>query len=410
MLGLNSSNFSLFFDLINLSIISLVIFISYKKQILNKYGSFFLLLFASTPLFGNNVIFDFYIFPDQSKYIINTILIRENYFEIISEIIRQDWEKFHIRFDLALFEQYVPTRYASLIIASIPLPFIETLRSIGFFSKFIFIIWFIFMIFNQNKSSQKIDYSYYLLLFFPSILIYSSLALKEIYIFVFFHLCMFFILTKKPIFFIISIFFLGILRIELVLLIAFFLFFYVFIFFSLSENIFTKTYQNLVKFFLAFVIILISFYLINYSDFSILLFEKINQMKSGYYYEGDLSIKLNTYQLNSYNLIPISIDLLKAIFSPLFSKSTNIFLHLLIFENFILLLMYIFYSYKIFYQNKMKAVFYFIFFLIIHLSVGTIVINEMAIYRYKVTLLIPLILIMKQELNLKYENTIFNKS
>ena len=78
MLGLNSSNFSLFFDLINLSIISLVIFISYKKQILNKYGSFFLLLFASTPLFGNNVVFDFYVFPDQSKYIVNTVLIREN--------------------------------------------------------------------------------------------------------------------------------------------------------------------------------------------------------------------------------------------------------------------------------------------------------------------------------------------
>ena len=209
MLGLNSSNFSLFFDLINLSIISLVIFISYKKQILNKYGSFFLLLFASTPLFGNNVVFDFYVFPDQSKYIVNTVLIRENYFEIISEIVRQDWEKFHTRFDLALSNQYLPTRYASLVIASMPLPFIETVRSIGFFSKFIFIIWFIFLIFNQNKSSQKIDYSYYLLLFFPSILIYSSLALKEIYILVFFHLCMFFILIKKPIFLIISIFILG---------------------------------------------------------------------------------------------------------------------------------------------------------------------------------------------------------
>ena len=57
MLGLNSSNFSFFFDLINLSIISLIIFISYKHKISNKYGAFVLLLFASTPLFGNNVIF-----------------------------------------------------------------------------------------------------------------------------------------------------------------------------------------------------------------------------------------------------------------------------------------------------------------------------------------------------------------
>ena len=128
----------------------MIIFISYKHKISNKYGAFVLLLFASTPLFGNNVIFDLNVFPDQSKYIINTILIRENYFQIVNEIISQDWEQFHNRFNLALSDQYIPTRYASLLIASIPIPFIETVRSIGFFSKFIFIVWFIYIILNQK--------------------------------------------------------------------------------------------------------------------------------------------------------------------------------------------------------------------------------------------------------------------
>ena len=68
-----------------------------------------------------------------NKNIINTILIRENYFQIVNEIISQDWEQFHNRFNLALSDQYIPTRYASLLIASIPIPFIETVRSIGFF-------------------------------------------------------------------------------------------------------------------------------------------------------------------------------------------------------------------------------------------------------------------------------------
>ena len=47
----------------------------------------------------------------------------------------------------------------------------------------------------------------------------------------------------------------------------------------------------------------------------------------------------------------------------------------------------------------------------IHLSVGMFVINDMAIYRYKITMLIPLILIIREEiLNYKNENIIFNKS
>ena len=201
MLGLNSSNFSFFFDLINLSIISLIIFISYKHKISNKYGAFVLLLFASTPLFGNNVIFDLNVFPDQSKYIINTILIRENYFQIVNEIISQDWEQFHNRFNLALSDQYIPTRYASLLIASIPIPFIETVRSIGFFSKFIFIVWFIYIILNQNKFFEKKDYSYYLLLFLPlstNLLINSP---KRNLYFRFFSLMYVFCFDEKTIFF-----------------------------------------------------------------------------------------------------------------------------------------------------------------------------------------------------------------
>ena len=144
MLGLNSSNFS-FFDLINLSIISLIIFIVINtKYQINMVRLFF--YYCINTFVWEQCYFRLNVFPDQSKYIINTILIRENYFQIVNEIISQDWEQFHNRFNLALSDQYIPTRYASLLIASIPIPFIETVRSIGFFSKFIFIVWFIYII------------------------------------------------------------------------------------------------------------------------------------------------------------------------------------------------------------------------------------------------------------------------
>ena len=67
-------------------------------------------------------------------------------------------------------------------------------------------------------------------------------------------------------------------------------------------------------------ILLVLYYQSNLNLSLDLFFEKINQMKSGYYHEGDLSIKLNTYQIGSYNLLPITLDLFKSIMSPLFSK------------------------------------------------------------------------------------------
>ena len=96
---------------------------------------------------------------------------------------------------------------------------------------------------------------------------------------------------------------------------------------------------------------------------------------------------------------------------PTFSKSDSIFLNFFIIENYLLIILFILYLIILSKYNLLKTIFYLIFFLIFNFTVGMFVINDMAIYRYKITMLLPLVLIIREEiLNYKNENIIFNKS
>ena len=328
------------------------------------------------------------------------------------------WEIFHSRFQVALGDQFIPTRYASLIIASTPIPFIETVRSLSFFSKFIFIAWFTYLIFYQRKhhENKNENYYYYLLLLSPSILMYTSVGLKEAYIFVFFHLCMFSVLYRKLFLFLISIGILSLLRYEMIFLIGVFSIFYIFIFYYYPEEKVSKKIQNLLK---GLIILSILFFLIIFindlfflKEYLNLFIETINKMKLGYHMEGDLISELRLYSYDSnFSIIPMIYDGLNAILSPTFSKSPNIFLYLLVIENFLIISLFILYIFALAKLNLLKSIFYIIIFLIFNLSVGILVINDMAIYRYKITMIIPLLLILREEvLSYKNENIIFDKS
>jgi hypothetical protein len=415
MIELDNPNFILLYDLVNFLIILTFIFLIFKKNLINKSGFLILSLFSLTPIIGNDVIWDFSIFPDQVKYIISTNIVRENYFTIMGEIFEGNWASFKNRIALPLKGQYLSTGSAGLVMASIPLPFIETVRSLSFFSKFIFVVWLIYLIFHNRKLREnEKNYYYYYLLLSPSILIYTSVALKEIYIIVFFHLCMFSVLYKKLYLFIISFVLLGLFRIELMILIGIFSAVYIYVFFYFPKEKISKSTQDLLKFLIVLSILIFSIIFINdyffIKEYFNLFVNKVNEMKIGYHMEGDINSELRLYSYN-FNIIPFIYDGFNAIMSPTFSKSNNIFLYLLIIENFLIISLLIFYFVVLANLNFLKSIFYIILFLIFNLSVGVIVVNDMSIYRYKISMLIPLILIIREEvLNYKNENIIFNKS
>ena len=137
MINIDLSNFSFFFDFINLFIIFLTLFISFKNKIINKPILLILSVYASTPLFGNDVLFDFYIFPDQSKYLDNISLVRNNFLKILF-----DFESYNQEFNNLNFGQFSKMKWTAIAISLTPIPFIESIRSLGFFSKFIFLFGF----------------------------------------------------------------------------------------------------------------------------------------------------------------------------------------------------------------------------------------------------------------------------
>ena len=393
MINIDLSNFSFFFDFINLFIIFLTLFISFKNKIINKPILLILSVYASTPLFGNDVLFDFYIFPDQSKYLDNISLVRNNFLKILF-----DFESYNQEFNNLNFGQFSKMKWTAIAISLTPIPFIESIRSLGFFSKFIFFICFLFILILDEKRNFKKNYFVFLILALPSILIYSSVGLKEMFVIVFFHSCMFFILEKKVIFFLMSLLFLFAIRVELTILILIFLISYFYIFFYLSERLISKNIQRAIKVAIGLVIflLLVQYILMN-QNYIYSVVDLINLRKMGYYGEGDLNTEIRLYSYDL-SLVTLLKDIMFAIITPTLSKSNNTFLFIFIIENIIIISLYLLYFFSILKINLLKGIFYLFFFILLNLSVGMVVVNDFAIYRYKISMFIPLILIMRKEL------------
>ena len=74
------------------------------------------------------------------------------------------------------------------MLAFIPLPYVETINSLGFFSRFLATVTIIWL-----YSSKKLrGWPLLFILFYPSLLLYSSLALRDSLVFIFMILSHFF--------------------------------------------------------------------------------------------------------------------------------------------------------------------------------------------------------------------------
>ena len=209
---------------------------------------------------------------------------------------------------------------------------------------------------------------------------------------------MFFILEKKLIFFLMSLLFLFAIRVELTILILIFLISYFYIFFYLSERLISKNIQRAIKVAIGLVIflLLVQYILMN-QNYIYSVVDLINLRKMGYYGEGDLNTEIRLYSYDL-SLVTLLKDIMFAIITPTLSKSNNTFLFIFIIENIIIISLYLLYFFSILKINLLKGIFYLFFFILLNLSVGMVVVNDFAIYRYKISMFIPLILIMRKEL------------
>ena len=149
------------YDLPNLFAILIVILVSFRIGLIPLWLSFFLCLFAFTPFFLNEVLFPASYMPDQFQYY------------KVSKGVRS--------FALDSFSDTSTVESASWILALIPLPYIETIQSLGFFNRFIVTVLIIWLYSSKNLRGWPLLF----IVFYPSLLLYSSLALRDTLVLIF---------------------------------------------------------------------------------------------------------------------------------------------------------------------------------------------------------------------------------
>ena len=142
------------YDIPNLLAILIIIIISFRMGFIPLWLFFFLGLFAFTPFILNDVLFPASYMPDQFSYFTKVQKIRS--------------------LDLD-FATNLKLWVSTWMLALIPLPYVETIKSLGFFNRLISTVLIIWLYSSKNLRGWPLLF----VLLYPSFILYSSLALRD---------------------------------------------------------------------------------------------------------------------------------------------------------------------------------------------------------------------------------------
>ena len=155
---LNLRNF--FFDFTDYLFVILILSIFFSKKIIDNKMFIWISVCSLGPFFINHFFMEWWYMPDQSKYFSGAQKVRELNLNIFSR--SHEIGKFTIIFP-------------SIIFGLFPIPFIETINSIGFINKCLLGLTTIYLF--HKKLINKI--TFYFINIWPSIFLYSSISLKD---------------------------------------------------------------------------------------------------------------------------------------------------------------------------------------------------------------------------------------
>ncbi len=163
-------------DITNLFYIFTILLIVQKYYNLNLFVLFLLFLNLLTVFLCNSVLFEVSFFGDQNEYVQIAHQIRAFEFEDISRGI----------FDRVFL--------SSLFFALFPIPFIESVYSVGMINFLLYLAVFLFA-YKKGIFNSKIVLYFFLL--YPSLILYSSLALRDMLIFTIMFFGVYYILSHR---------------------------------------------------------------------------------------------------------------------------------------------------------------------------------------------------------------------
>lgn len=348
---------SYYADVVNFLIILFLIFYLLEKKIINLNLFWYLVLSLFSCFLFNIILFDWVIFPDQNKYF------------GISQKIRDQLIYFDVEAETGSSYQF----FSGLFFSFIPLPYIETINSLSFFNKLIFVI---FTVFIYHKKIIKDEYLI-LFIFFPSVLLYSSLSLKDNIIYVVSLLAIYNIINGNNLRTILLLLILTAIKlINGLLLIAFYIM-YKFLFYTYRKDNFKINFTFL---------ILISSIAIYF--FSGQILEVVNRHMFNFYEEainkGNMTASLNYINSFSNLVYTLFVNSIGAFFTPIFDLNRNLFLRLiLVIENiiFIFVLINLFKNY--FKKIEDSFIFWFSYLLLNYGIYNLLFFNPGTLGRYK---------------------------
>lgn len=342
-------------DIVNIFYV-LTIFLIIRKyyRIKNIYFLFLLSHLFSIFLF-NGFLFEPSYMPDQFKYLEVAKNVRE--FDFLNE------ENF----------TYGVTVYLSGVFFGLfPIPFIDTIYSICMIN---FLLYFIIFIFLYKKGFLNSKFILWFYLSYPSLAMYSSLALRDMLIFFIMFLGIYYIIVaKRYLFGFTYLSFLFFIKFQNLLF--FVVSFFVTIFFSKKINL---------KHLLFGIITFIFAFLLFIEFFSI---DRLNYYRLSFYNEDLSNLKEPFIEISSYlDLLIYSIPgIVKFLFHPLPWEDFNLLQSVQFLENctIFILIIYILlqnFKYKLFVFKEVKFMTIFLFLTL--LIYGLVIYNSGTAARYK---------------------------
>mgnify|MGYP006098213833 CR=1 FL=1 len=351
-LNLNISLSSTIYDLITYLSIVIFLIILLKKKKISIIDFYLLAIFCATPFISNNVIFHWDEFPDQKKYI------------------DRAWEFRHL-----LDSSYINSNvfFSSLIYSIFPVISFTSINTIAFINKFLII--YLYVLFKKENVNKLFLYS---LILYPSIIIYSSLSLRDIMLVFFMIISAFYFFKKNYLIFLVSTLLLYLVKEQ----------YAIYLFLSLViYRYFIETKKNTTINIVAIFITLVVLYMF---EFQIL--ETVERYRQGFIKEiGGYSEALNVNKgenlsfklfVNANYPVQIIFSYLKTFLYPLttgFSPTKFIFF----IDNILFSVLFFLNCFILFKKNKRHVSFWFINYVIINIIISYISINDMTLLRYK---------------------------
>ena len=176
------------YELINFLVVLTILFVVLIYLKLDILKSSLLILHLVAIFLLNDVLFPASYMSDQFGYVDVTQVIRKDGFPTLSISME------------GIKSGYSPTQpllsssgFSGSLFALAPIPFINSVRSIAMINFLIILFLFVFLK-NKRMSNNAVDF---FLLVYPSLLLYSSVALRDTLIFLFMFLGIYFFLIKR---------------------------------------------------------------------------------------------------------------------------------------------------------------------------------------------------------------------